>query len=270
MFFLKMQGSIGLLILISTVTSAQNYNKTSGYIGRKNLLSATAHFYPSFKPQSSKGNAPAMTMNKEFQYAYTRVVKNYFGVTLCMGQSVTSTVLSRSGESVDETVYHKSPEGYEEELRNVSGRPSIKDKYYGIKLKIYLREKGALAPLGLYGSLGYNIHNYTIDYSNVRLTMLTDNPFTGDETRIYKLISPIQKYKIPEINFAMGLNRAIGRRFVTDIGAQLGALLFEKKPIPRQGTVGVDPVTIHFENSSLGRARAFNIFKIYFSLGFIF
>jgi hypothetical protein len=273
MFILKIQHRLWLFLsfifLNNLSITAQDYRKTSGYIGKKNILSAKANLYPSFKPQSSGGNAPAMSLNKEYQLEFTRVVKSYFGVTVCAGQSMTSEIIRRSGEAGD-IVYHQSPEGYQEELRSVEGRPSIEDKYYGVKFKFYLRSKGALAPLGLYSSLGCNVHNYTIDYTDVRLTMLTNNPFTGEEFRTYKLSSPIHTYQIPEINLAMGLNRAIGKHFVTDIGAQLGALLFEKKAIPRQGTVGLDPTAIHLENTTIGRARGFNICKIYFALGFIF
>jgi hypothetical protein len=265
---------IVIVLLVSTSANGQvisldktTKEKVSGYLGKKNIVQVRGIFSTSDQPQKSyeekrKFGLFGLTINKEYGVNIDRVLSNKHSLGIIIGTSSTS-------------MKFKMPKGLVEMqgswLNSINSTPTINDKYFGAKFKLYNRKKGGLSPIGRYWTINANIHNYVIDMKMLEFMVFREGQL-GEEFVPFKLVSGVHKYTLMEFGVSVGMNRVIAKRLILDYGAQSSFVQVNNLIDSFNLESDTNPLTVEdfVRSSILKRISRFNLLKFYISAGFVF
>ncbi|MBI1307402.1 MAG: hypothetical protein GC181_12430 [Bacteroidetes bacterium] len=233
------------LMILAFCSGAQKYERVSGYLGKKFLIGGGWFLSPSTQPQTAQESDhvtdyddPSKTLNvmPHFHIEYT--LGTYYSIGVAAGKQRTSSRLY-----IDDLNGYYWGESFgngqhEHSLMVITGSPDIHDLWYGIYLKRYLANWGALAPVGAYFKIGINIHNYDIDFRKIRYVTNSYAGFGKYETRYFKHSFDNGTVSIPEIEYCFGKSRPLTRRLIFDYSLGGGFLLTSNSNLNGQTNVG--------------------------------
>jgi len=240
-----MKKSLILLFLIIQAISleAQSYRRVSGFQGAKWSLGFGVSTSPSYEPQkmlSEDFQLKKVRLNVKFTAFTEYTVGNYTNIGLRVGISSTSA-------------YLQVPEGNEiswqddlgpHYLRDIVGTPGINDQYFGLYLKHFIRNRGALAPIGLFFGGGINVHKFDYDYSLVRLHAgrVSNYDFRNGEIDIFSYANPNGSAIYPEIFIEAGKVYPLGNHALFELSCK-GAFLFTGMGDFNNSGIPTEPLT---------------------------
>ncbi len=222
-----------LLILLVSLVYAQKYEKISGYLGHRFLIGVDFKAGPSNEAQQALGK------NSQGQYGFSlntflqAKIEYALGTFKTIGLSYTTHTTSAiindddylNGVTWGKNVGNSSgPYDFENRIIAITGSPQISDRAYGIYYRKFLAFRGAMAPIGTYVHIGAKVHNYTIDFSNVRYHSNSYAGFDKYETRTFAHSQKVAKAMYGELDFGLGKRMPITKRLLIDYSVGGGIL----------------------------------------------
>lgn len=249
------------ITLLGGFASAQK-PLTSGYLGKRSYASLKLTTGITFNnPQEASTaeqyrNGEVMpvkySLKKEVGLIYGHVISNLYSFEASYNHYNTS---------LDAKAY-MSRRGYGTRLEEVQGNPVVSDHNIGIKLKVYSRRSGAIAPLGLYNAFQLNNHAYRVDFEEVDFVMRGSS---GD------LFNPELKNKVWkgtgwDFNWSIGTCRALGENVILDIGLSTGFSFYDTTINNEENSI----IDLAVQNGMKEMLIRYNINRGYFAIGYLF
>ena len=238
----------------------------SGYLGKLNYASLKYNTgvrlsHPEqWKPFSevSSRNYSGVSAKSELEINVGRVFSNRFVLEGIFGHNSLSMDLDHGGSAF----YHQSNTGFQRSYDYYLGYPKITDLYTGVSAKFYRRNKGALAPIGVYYGLKLNFHTYSINLNDIIAGYYTGT-LNGEEQDLFDFGT--FKFKFVEYSGTIGQTRAIADNVILDYGFSMGwgftGSNFYDPRIPSES---------EFKSEFLEMIKAYQVGKVHISIGYMF
>ncbi len=210
-----------LTLGIGFSANAQYYNKVSGFLGKRFSIGGGITLSPSNQPQKvvEAGIDPKydFSLNRSVHADLQYVIGTYNALTFTIGSMTTSANIDIDRYYSNDITWGGRTNGTPaNELLLYTGSPKIQDLFYGLHFKRFLFGKGAIAPVGTYAQIGFNIHNYKIDYSQLRMVVSSSDDFGNRSSIEHKMeFNEAQTSKV-EILAAVGKSRPITDKLLID------------------------------------------------------
>ncbi len=254
---------LGITLLLTAVCYGQR-PITSGYLGKTtyvNIRFATGLTLN--HPQKARSSAEFLnegsaigqhSLKKEFEIIGGKVLSNHVSIEGNFGAHNTSMNLGEYFSGY----YTLFPLN----INQIHGSPKVTDRYIGLKVKLYARKKGAIAPLGFYNGFQLNMHRYKSDFTDVDIFVeggLGNSVLLDYDQRIWRNSGV-------DFNWTMGMNRAVGERILLDFGVSTGLSLNVS-----ESPNGEYEVLDQLANQKLkNMLLRYNLNKVYFGVGYLF
>lgn len=222
-----------LFVLLFVSAYAQEYDKISGYLGKRLLIGVDFKVGPSNETQTqldaNSSSTYGFSLNTFLQGKIEYAVRTYETVGISYTTHSTSSVINDddylNGITWGKQVGTSSgPYDQEHRVIAITGSPLIQDRAIGLYYRRFLQRRGAMAPTGTYVQLGAKVHNYTIDFSNVRYHSNSYVGFGRYETKVFGHTQKVAKSTYGEVEFAVGKRVPITRRVLIDYSLGGGIL----------------------------------------------
>ncbi|MFT5724714.1 MAG: hypothetical protein ACI9JN_001836 [Bacteroidia bacterium] len=253
--------------MLFTLTSAYAQKPViSGYLGKRNYGMVkfntgirTQHPEKAKGPNEVSGSFyDGFSYKSELEINYGHIVSNRFIIEVQAG--LNNLAMDLNGLS---PFYFRHSPGSQREYQNYYGYPKINDIYGGFTTKFYRRNRGALAPVGVYYGLKLNFHTYTIHLTDIIADYTSNWPTTeyiSTDINYGKF-----KYNYIEMSGSVGVSTAITDNLLTDMGLSIGW------GGPGSGFYEVDvPNTQSLASDLLFMINRYHVGKVYFGLAYMF
>lgn len=222
-----------ILVFLIASASAQEYEKVSGYLGKRLLIGFDFKAGPSNEVQTqldvnSKGTS-GLSLNTFLQAKIEYAIGSYKALGVSYTTHSTSAIINEdeyvNGITWGDNVGNSSgPWDFEHRITGITGTPLISDQAIGLYYRKFLVLHGAMAPTGTYFQIGAKVHNYTIDFSNVRYHTTSYAGLDKYETLTFGHKQKIAKVQYGELDFAIGKRVPITKRILIDYSVGGGIL----------------------------------------------
>lgn len=215
---------------------AQQKERVSGYLGKRLVIGIGGDISLSKHPQKQSDVAMTSLDGVSFNKAYNAHIEfatsNYFCIGTRVG-TLSTSVGFPYGMSSGDVVWSDAYGTHN--LKSIQGTPKIKDLYFGIYGKSFLKKKGALAPIGPYFSFGMNFHNYSVDYSNLSFFAESQSIWGESQSNVFRYQDGSGKIHYNEIFIEFGRAIPFNNRLMIDFSIKSGFLLNNSNESSKNG-----------------------------------
>ncbi len=201
------------------------------------------------------------SVKSELEVSVGRILSDQFHFEVRLGHNNTSVKIGEE-DIFERDGKIKINDGYD----FIKGHPRIVDVYTGIGVKFFMRNRGAIAPIGTYFGLNANLHSYAVHLTNLVGSYRIPPQYRYDESKYHQLDFGQHTYSIAEFNVAFGRTGAVTNQIIYDMGFSIGAATkasaqFEKDFVGQS--------TDRFASLMLREMRKYHLAKLYFGLAYM-
>jgi hypothetical protein len=237
---------LGFLFLFINNLHAQNYDRTSGFLGRRIMVGGGGATSLSGEPQRAISEDKVsefaqITLNTMWHVETQLVISSQAVVSVLVGTQNTSLAIN---DGLNRLGWGKqyNHNNFEHTLFLITGSPGIKDQYIGLGLKQYSPYWGSLAPIGAYWKVGVNFHKVSVDFSQMRYHTSSNVGFGVYENLVHRHEFAAGVLYSTELLGSFGKTRPLTERLILDVHADAGYFIIKETNEMNLNKVGVNTI----------------------------